>query len=123
MELKAANRSNAQENVSDEVSRAPKTVAPLCVCGGGRLCGDNFAECFALFLESRHFLAGANQQVAIKGELGFVSDRAVAGDDNHRIRDSREVRFGSANHAVDATAGGIVDKRIVAVPERISDQY
>jgi putative NADH-flavin reductase len=35
--------SNALENVSDEVFRAPKAVAPLFVCGGGRLCGDNFA--------------------------------------------------------------------------------
>ena len=61
--------SNALENVSDEVFRAPKAAAPLCVCGSGRLCGDNFVERFALFLQSRHFLSSANQQVAIKREL------------------------------------------------------
>jgi hypothetical protein len=42
--------SNALENVSDEVFRAPKAAAPLCVCCGGRLCSGNFVERFALFL-------------------------------------------------------------------------
>src|SRR6267143_2154154 len=51
--------SNALENVSDEVFRVPKAVAPLCVCGGGRLCGHNFVERFALFLEGGHSLASA----------------------------------------------------------------
>src|SRR5580700_7843498 len=109
--------SNALENVSDEVFRAPKAVAPLCVCGGGRLCGDNFVKRFALFLECRHSLASANQQVAVEGELGFVANRAVAWDDNHRVRDFRQVDFGSADHAVDAAACRIVDERIVAIPE------
>src|ERR1700736_3844577 len=96
--------SNAMENVSDEVFRAPKAVAPLFVCGGGRLCGDNFVERFALFLEGRHFLASANQKVAVEGQLGFVANRAAPWDDNHLIRNFRQVEFGSADHAVDAAA-------------------
>jgi hypothetical protein len=74
-----------------------------------------------LFLESRHFLASANQQVAVEGELGFVANRAVPWDDNHLVRDFRQVDFGSANHAVDAAARRIIDKRIVAILERASD--
>jgi hypothetical protein len=70
-------KSYALENVSDEVFRAPKAVAPLCVGGGGRLGGDNFVERLALFLEGRHFLASANQQVAVERELRFVANRAV----------------------------------------------
>src|SRR6516164_10863314 len=93
--LAFASTSNALENVSNEIFRAPKTVAPLCVCGRSGLCGDNFVERFALFLQGRHFLASANQQVAIKGKLGLVSNRAVAWDHNHRVRYFREVRFGS----------------------------
>src|SRR5580693_6965729 len=96
--------SNALENVSDEVFRAPKAVAPLCVCGGGRLGGHNFVDRFALFLEGGHSVAGANQQVAIKGELGFVANRTVPWDDNHIVRDFRQVGFGSADHPVDAAA-------------------
>src|SRR6266478_5991714 len=99
--------SNALENVSDEVFRAPKAVAPLCVCGSCRLCGYNLVQRSTLFLESSHFLASADQQVAIKGELGFVANRAVAWDDNRRVRDLRQVSFGSADHAVDAAARGI----------------
>src|SRR5580704_4347144 len=95
-------KSNALENVSDEVFRAPKAVAPLCVGGGSRLGGDNFVERLALFLEGRHFLASVNQQVAVEGELGFVANRAVPWDDNHLVRDFRQVGFGSADHAVDA---------------------
>jgi hypothetical protein len=51
----------------------------MCVCRGG---GDNFVERFALFFESRHFLASANQQIAVKGELGFVVNSAVAWNDD-----------------------------------------
>src|SRR5215831_4947715 len=76
---------------------------------------------FALSLESCHFLASANQQVAIKDELGFVANRAVAWDDNHRVRDFRYIRLGSADHAVDAAARRIIDEGIVAVPERVTD--
>src|SRR3984957_12423893 len=96
--------SNALENVSDEVFRAPKAVAPLCVWGGGRLCSDNFVERFPLFLQSRHFLSSANEQVAIKRELRFVANCAVAWDDNHLVGDFRQVGFGGADHAVDAAA-------------------
>src|SRR5579859_4848010 len=96
--------SNALENVSDEVFRAPKAVAPLCVGGGSWLCGHNFVERLALFLEGGHFLASANQQVAVEGELGFVANRAVTRDDNHLVRDFRQVELGSADHAVDAAA-------------------
>src|SRR6266481_6244729 len=94
--------SNALENVSDEVFRVPKAVAPLCVCGGGRLCGHNFFERFALFLEGGDLLPSANQQVAVEGELGFVANRAVPWDDNHLVRDFRQVDFSGADHAIDA---------------------
>ena len=51
--LRSFSASNALENVSDKVFWGSEAVAPLCVCGGGKLCGDNFVERFALFLESR----------------------------------------------------------------------
>jgi len=101
--------------------RAPKAVAPLCVWGGGGLCGDNFIERFALFLESRHFLPSVNQQVAIKDELGLVANRAVTWDKDHRVRDFCHVLLGRANHAVDAAASRIINKRIVTVSERVTD--
>src|SRR5580693_8455495 len=94
--------SNALENVSDEVFRAPKAVAPLCVCDCGRLCGHNFVDRFPLFLEGRHFLAGANQKVEVEGELGFIANRTVSWDDNHIVCDFLQVDFGSADHPVDA---------------------
>src|SRR4029434_2154867 len=96
--------SNALENVSDEVLRAPKAGAPLCIRGDCRLFCDNLVERLALFLQSRHFLASANQQVTVEGELGFVANRAVPWDDNHLVRDFRQVGFGSADHAINAAA-------------------
>src|ERR1700741_4155261 len=81
--------SNTLENVSDKILRFPESVAPLCVCGASGLCGDDFVERLPLFLQSRYFLASANQEVVIKGELGFVANRAVAWDDNHAVGDFR----------------------------------
>src|SRR6516164_2185376 len=96
--------SNTLENISDEIFRAPETVAPLCVCCGCRLRGYNFVEGLALFFESCHLLASAGQKVTIKGELGLVTDGAVTRDDDHAGRDLRQVRFGRANHTVNAAA-------------------
>src|ERR1700746_794978 len=81
--------SNTLENVSDKILRFPESVAPLCVCGASGLCSDDFFERLALFLQGRNFLASTDQQVAIKGELGFVASRAVAWDDDHLIRHFR----------------------------------
>src|SRR5215471_5473003 len=83
----SANTLNALKNISDKVFRAPKAVAPFFVCGSGGLCGDNFVQRLALFLESRHFLASTKQQVEIKGELRFVANRPVTWDHNHCVRD------------------------------------
>src|ERR1700746_3755642 len=81
--------SNTLENVSDKILRFPESVAPLCVCGASGLCGDDFVQRLPLFLQSRYFLASINEQVAIKGELGFVANRAVAWDDDHLVSDFR----------------------------------
>jgi len=51
-QIPIASTSHALENVSNEILRASKAGAPPFVCGGGRLCGDNFVERFALFLQS-----------------------------------------------------------------------
>src|SRR5258708_1060830 len=59
--------SNAPENVSYEVFRAPKAVAPRSACDAVRLFGSNFVERFAFFLKGRHPLASPNQEVAIEG--------------------------------------------------------
>ena len=61
---------NTLENVSDKIFWFPESVAPVCVCCGSGLCGDDFVERLPLFLQSRYFLASANEQVAIKGVLG-----------------------------------------------------
>src|SRR6201987_1840839 len=89
--------SNTLENVSNKILRFPQSVAPLCVCGGSGLCSDDFVERLASFLQGRNFLASTDQQVAIKGELGFVANRAVAWDDDHLVRDFRSIRLGSAH--------------------------
>src|ERR1700746_3724128 len=89
--------SNTLENVSDKILRFPESVAPLCVCGASGLGSDDFVERLALFLQGRNFLASTDQQVAMKGELGFVANRAVA-------RDFRWIRLGGADHAIDAAA-------------------
>src|ERR1700740_746109 len=65
--------SNTLENLSDKILRFPESAAPLCVCGASGLCGDDFVQRLPLFLQSRYFLASINEQVAIKGELGFVA--------------------------------------------------
>jgi hypothetical protein len=80
---------NTLENVSDKIFWFPESVAPVCVCRGSGLCGDDFVERLPLFLQSRYFLASTNEQVAIKGELGFVANRAVAWDDDHLVSDFR----------------------------------
>jgi len=53
--------------------------------------------------------------------VGFVANGAVPWDDDHFVRTWGNVGFGGANHAVDATAGRIVDEGIVAVPECVGD--
>ena len=64
-------------------------VAGLIQSGGFGSFSKHFVERLALFLQGRNFLASTDQQVAIKGELEFVANRAVAWDDDHLIRDFR----------------------------------
>jgi len=75
------------------------------------------------FLRAATFLAGANQQVAIKGELGFVSDRRPW-PGMTIIVSVTLARFASVARIMPSMlpAGGIVDKTDSSpFPERISD--
>src|SRR5215472_3212019 len=38
------NTSHALEDISNEIFRTPEPVAPLCVGGSGKFCGDNFLK-------------------------------------------------------------------------------
>jgi len=44
----------------------------------------------------------------------------MAWNHNRRCANFRKVRFGCANLAIDAASGRVVDKGIVAIPERVS---
>ncbi len=66
-------------------------------------------------LESGDLVSDGGEHVERVGELGFVADGAMAGDDDGGGGSGGEVALGGADHAVDIAAGGVVDEGIGAV--------
>jgi len=54
------------------------------------------------------------------GELSFVADGTVAGDDDGAVGDGGEVLRGSGDHSVDVASARVVDEGVEAVPPGIA---
>ncbi len=80
-------------------------LAPLFVEGGGGFGGDGLVERLALFFEFGDVVARADEHVVELNKLGFVAERAVAGNDDGVVGGDGESLFGGDDHAVDVAAG------------------
>ena len=77
---------------------------------GGGFCGDRLLYGVALFLESGYGIADGDEHQVVGGELGFVADGAVAGDEDGVLGAGGQVALGGADHAVDVSSGRVVDE-------------
>jgi len=75
-----------------------------------------------LFFQRRDVVPDGNQHVAEFLELGLVADGlAVTWNDDGVVCRRRQIGVGRGDHSVDAAAGRIIDERINAVPESVTD--
>src|ERR1700735_5161029 len=112
--------SDALIHPSQERLGTLKRLPPLRVVAGGWLGCDHLGQSPALFLELGDFLARIDQHIAKQREVRLPRDCAMAWNHNRGCADFRKVCFRCANLAIDAASGRVVDKRIVAIPERVS---
>ena len=60
------------------------------------------------------------QHIAIFSQLGFPGDFAVSRNNNGFVSYSAQVCLGRFDHAFDVSAGGIIDKGVMAVPPGVA---
>src|ERR1700744_908722 len=104
-------------NKEGEVRRSDQELSPLRVEVGCRSGGDGLVQRSALLLESGYIFANCHQHFAKLCEARPVADRSMSRNDDRLIAGERgEGFFGRANLPIYAAAGGVVDKRVNAVP-------
>src|SRR6266481_9063103 len=94
--------------------------SPLGVISSSGLCGHYFIKRFALSFKSGNTVANGSQDIAVFDHFGFAADRTVSRNNNGLVRDHREICLRGLHHSIEASAGRIIDERIVPVPPSVA---
>ena len=96
-------------------------LAPLRVEGCGWLCGHGLVARLSLPFRLATLSRTATSMSLHSLEFGFVADGlAVAGNDDRIVSHPGKIGLRGLDRPVDASARGIIDERIDAVPKRVA---
>src|SRR6516225_7198461 len=112
---------NARIHERCEESWGNQELSPLSVISRCWLGGYRLVEGFALFLEGRYIGPNCGQHISEFDYVSSLCHRPMSGNDYRLIRDHAQVPFGSTDHSIDVSTRGVINKRIDAIPQCVSD--